>query len=73
MDLMKEAIYRKYSLIRYLYTQMSQVSYANNTYYTVYKPVFFEFPEEDGAFEDIANNVMLGSALKISVNAKNLT
>ena len=52
---------------------MSQVSYANNTYYTVYKPLFFEFPEEEGAFEDIANNVMLGSALKVSVNAKNLT
>jgi len=39
----------------------------------VYKPLFFEFPEEYGAFEDIANNVMLGSALKVSVNAKNLT
>jgi alpha-glucosidase (family GH31 glycosyl hydrolase) len=73
MDLMKEAIYTKYSLIRYFYTQMSQVSYSNNTFYTVYKPLFFEFSEDDGAYGDIANNVMIGSALKVSVNAKNLT
>ena len=52
---------------------MSQLSFGNSLYHTVYKPLFFEFPDEDAAYEDIANNVMIGPALKTSVNAKNLT
>ena len=73
MDIMKSAIFRKYHLMRYYYTQMSQVSYANQTYTTVYKPLFFEFPDDNGAYDDIANNVMIGSALKTAINAVNLT
>ena len=73
MDIMKSAIFRKYHLMRYYYTQMSQVSYANQTYTTVYKPLFFEFPDDNGAYNDIANNVMIGSALKTAINAVNLT
>ena len=70
---MRTAINRKYHLIRYYYSQMSQISIGANTFYTMYKPLFFEFPEDKGAFEDIANNVMIGSAIKVSVNAKNIT
>jgi alpha-glucosidase (family GH31 glycosyl hydrolase) len=73
MDIMKQAIQRKYHLLRYYYTQMSQLSFGNNTQSTVYKPLFFEFPEDPGAYTDIPNNVMIGQALKTSVNAVNLT
>jgi len=73
MDIMKRAIQRKYHMIRYYYTEMSQLSFGNNTQYTVYKPLFFEFPEDSGAYNDIPNNVMIGKALKTSVNAVNLT
>ena len=52
---------------------MTQMALANNTYYTLYKPMYFEFPDEAGAYKDIANNVMIGSGLKTSVNAKSLT
>jgi len=73
MDIMKDAIYRKYHLMRYYYTQMSQASYGNLTFSTVYKPLFFEFPDDDGAYADIANNVMIGPALKTAINAVNLS
>jgi alpha-glucosidase (family GH31 glycosyl hydrolase) len=73
MDLMKVSIQRKYHLIRYYYTEMMQVSMANNTFYTFYKPMFFEFPEDKEAYNDIANNVMIGEAIKTSVNAKSAT
>lgn len=73
MDIMKAAIFRKYHLMRYYYTQMSQVSYGNTSYATVYKPLFYEFPDDNGAYDDIANNVMIGSALKTAVNAVDLT
>jgi alpha-glucosidase (family GH31 glycosyl hydrolase) len=49
------------------------MSLGNNTYYTLYKPMFFEFPNDVLAFNDIANNVMIGKAIKTSVNAKSLT
>ena len=73
MDLMKTSIQRKYSLVRYYYTQMTQVSLGNNTFYMVYKPLFFEFPEDKGAFNNFSNNVMIGPAIKTSVNVKDLT
>ena len=73
MDLMKDSIQRKYSLVRYFYTQMTQISLNNNTYTTIYKPLFFEFPDDNGAYENIANNVMIGPAIKTSVNAKSIT
>ena len=44
-DLIRIAIQRKYSLIRYFYTLLSDMSYGNNTF-TIYKPMFFEFPED---------------------------
>jgi alpha-glucosidase (family GH31 glycosyl hydrolase) len=49
---------------------MSAVAFGNSTYQTAYKPLFFEFPEDDGAYYDIANNVMIGSAIKTSINVK---
>jgi alpha-glucosidase (family GH31 glycosyl hydrolase) len=70
-DLMKVFIQRKYHLMRYIYTQMIMVSMGNSS--TYYKPMFFEFPEDPNAFDDIANNVMLGPAIKTSVNARDLT
>jgi alpha-glucosidase (family GH31 glycosyl hydrolase) len=69
---MRASIQRKYSLIRYMYTHITQISLATQNYQTLYKPLFFEFPNDNGAFNDIANNVMLGGALKTSVNAKSL-
>jgi alpha-glucosidase (family GH31 glycosyl hydrolase) len=72
-DLMRDSIQRKYSLIRYYYTHMTQMSLANNTFYTLYKPLFFAFPDEAGAYKDIVNNVMIGPSIKTSVNARSVT
>lgn len=68
-DLMRESIQRKYSLIRYYYTHMSMISIGNATYNTIYKPLFFEFPKDPNAYSDLINNVMIGKAIKTSVNA----
>lgn len=72
-DLMRDSINRKYSMMRYYYTQMTQMALGNNTFYMMYKPLFFEFPEDVNTYQDIANNVMLGPAIKTSVNARSLT
>lgn len=38
----------------------------------MYKPVFFEYPEDLNTFDDIRYNVMLGEALKLSINSDTL-
>jgi len=39
---------------------------------TFYKPLFFEFPDDVKAYQNITSNIMLGSSLKLSINSENL-
>lgn len=68
---MRQAIKLKYSLLRYYYTQLFEISTMGTG--TLYKPLFFEFSEDIKATLNIEQNVMLGSALKLSMNAESLT
>jgi len=71
MQAMTNAIKVKYSLIRYYYTELFILSLRGSG--TFYKPLFFEFPEDNEASStDIEYNVMLGSALKLSINSGDL-
>lgn len=65
---MRKGIRNKYSLIKYHYTQYMNI-WANGGVY--YKPMFFEFPENDNSFDMARDNFdfMLGSALKVSHNS----
>jgi alpha-glucosidase (family GH31 glycosyl hydrolase) len=70
MDEMRTAIKLKYSLIRYYYTLLTDNSLRGTG--TIYKPVFFEFPEDKSAYSDIEYNIMIGSGLKVSINSYDL-
>lgn len=37
-----------------------------------YKPLFFEFPDDVNAYQEITKNIMLGPALKLSINPESL-
>jgi alpha-glucosidase (family GH31 glycosyl hydrolase) len=66
-DIMQKAIVGKYHLIRYYYSSLMRISqYGNSTFY---KPLFFEFPDDQNAYSNITYNVMLGSSLKLAVNS----
>ena len=65
-DVMRDAVKTKYSLIRYYYTNLFMISVTGNG--TFYKPLFFEFPDDDSAYTDIIYNVMLGDSIKLSIN-----
>ena len=72
MIAMTNAIKLKYSLIRYYYSELFILSLRGSG--TFYKPLFFEFPEDDDAsLANVNYNIMLGSALKVSINSGNLT
>lgn len=60
-DIMRNAITTKYHLVNYYYTQLS---FGNGA---VYKPLFFEYPDDINAFQNTTDNVMIGDSLKLSV------
>lgn len=64
IDIMRMAIQNKYNLIRYYYTEMSYHSIEGGAFI---KPLFYEFPEDPNSVFDQENNIMIGSALKLSV------
>lgn len=64
-DIMRIAMRTKYCLLRYYYTHMFMLS--KNGGGPFYKPLFFEYPDDINAFNDIQNNIMLGPSLKLSV------
>ena len=66
IDIMRMAIYNKYNLLRYYYTEMSFHSREGGSFI---KPLFFEFPEDNSTVWDQENNFMVGSALKVGVLA----
>jgi len=70
VDIMRNAILLKYSLVRYYYTSLFMVSTQDGG--TFYKPLFFEFPEDLNAYKDITYNIMLGKALKLSINSESV-
>lgn len=69
LDIMKMAILNKYNMIRYYYTELSLLSQDGGAFY---KPLFFEFPEDPNTTLDQVNNIMLGDALKLGINANKL-
>jgi alpha-glucosidase (family GH31 glycosyl hydrolase) len=58
------AMYTKLHMIRYYYTQMSIVQEQGGSFF---RPLFYDFPNDDGAYEDQELNVMLGPAMKLGV------
>eukprot|EP00347_Sterkiella_histriomuscorum_P006514 403352477 len=59
--------------LMYFYTQLFLASQGSSQNYrkAFYNPVFFEFPEDMNTYTDLMNNVMLGEALKLSINSQN--
>lgn len=58
------------SMIKYYHTQMTLLHLNGGTFF---KPLFFEFPDDAGAITASQElNIMLGSALKLSVQSTKL-
>jgi alpha-glucosidase (family GH31 glycosyl hydrolase) len=67
---MRHSIRWRYALLRYYYTQMYLNSINGGMFW---KPLFFEFPNEAGAYEDVERNIMIGPAIKFSPMIHNST
>lgn len=71
-DEIQDAMATRYSLLRYMNTNLfhhSLWSDEEDAGGTFFKPVFFEFPEEEGAYDYMSLNAMLGSSIKLSLQS----
>lgn len=66
---MRDAMRTKYHFLKYYYTGLANITAGGGAFY---KPLFFEFPNDTSAYENQQYNVMLGPALKLSVNSDTL-
>ena len=53
----------KLALINYYYTEISMLNREGGSFY---RPIFFDFPNEELAYYNTTQNVMLGKNLKVS-------
>jgi alpha-glucosidase (family GH31 glycosyl hydrolase) len=67
MSIMKDAIFIKYSLNRYYYTELTGISMNGD--HQFFKPLFYTYPDDILAFYNIPYNIMLGNSLKLAINS----
>ena len=60
IKMIKNIINCRYSLLRYMYSQLFLISL--NEKGSFFKPLMFEFPEDESSFEDIESKIMFGEA-----------
>lgn len=61
--MIRNAMQIKLSLVPYYYTEMGLVSADGGP---VYRPLFFDFPNDPNAYMNQTHNVMIGSGMKVS-------
>lgn len=69
MDVIAQGIRNKYSLLRYMYSELIKLSSTGGQ---LHKPVFYEYPGDAQAWEDNHNTWLIGDALKVSANTDTL-
>lgn len=67
---MKQAVQMKYSVLWYYYSEFWRIQSSYHDVSTFFKPMFYEFPDSELAYDDISRNIMLGQSIKLSPNIK---
>jgi alpha-glucosidase (family GH31 glycosyl hydrolase) len=62
-DVIREMSWKRYALHRYAYTNMHMASHEGVPYF---KPLFFNYPDEDLAFANVDKNILIGDSIKVS-------
>ena len=63
INIIKKNINFRYSLLKYIYSQLFLISL--NERGSFFKPVMFEFPNDNSSFEDIESKIMFGEAFLV--------
>lgn len=62
-DFIRHAQQTKLALVNYYYTEISMLHEEGGAFY---RPLFFDFPDDNLAYQNLTHNVMLGRNLKVS-------
>lgn len=68
--MIRTALLNRYSLIKYYYSSFYTYGLEGGSFF---KPLFYEYPLDPLAFEDVEVNILLGDALKVSMETTTLT
>ena len=60
IEMIRNVINCRYSLLRYMYSQLFLISL--NEKGSFFKPIMFEFPEDENSYKDIESKIMIGDA-----------
>lgn len=62
--IIRNAMQTKLALLNYYYTELTMIHEEGGAFY---RPLFFDFPDDKNTYVNQTNNIMLGSALKLSI------
>lgn len=62
-DMQRNAIRMRYSFLRYYYTNIHRMSQEGGVFW---KPAFYDYPEDEKAYQNVTNNIYIGDALRLS-------
>jgi len=65
-QIISNSMHNKMSLVRYYYTEINMVQKTGGTFF---KPLFFDYPNDAGAYNHQVRNVMLGESIKLGILA----
>ena len=68
-DVIRMALVNRYNFIKYYYSAFFMMALEGGSFF---KPLFYEYPLDMNAYQDINFNILLGDALKLSMETENL-
>ena len=68
-EVIKRALINRYNFVKYYYTAFYDISTVGGSFF---KPLFYEYPLDSFSYNDIQINMLIGSAMKLSMETTNL-
>jgi alpha-glucosidase (family GH31 glycosyl hydrolase) len=69
VDVIRTALINRYSFIKYYYSSLYNIYLEGGSFF---KPLFYEYPQDKKAFIDVEVNILLGDAMKLSMETTTL-
>jgi len=69
VDVIKTALTNRYNFIKYYYSAFYDIGLQGGSFF---KPLFYEYTMDKRSFDEIEINILLGDALKLSMETTNL-
>lgn len=69
VDIIRDALINRYNFIKYYYSAFYMMYLEGGSFF---KPLFYEYPQDPKAFVDVEVNILLGDAMRLSMETTTL-